>query len=174
MYTATYLSQITSLVSVTCLVLCVAQTVVLDSSVGTTRQACPGEMVTYTCTVRQGFLLEWIVEPFISRSDPVRLLLDTTPILSRLDCNNVTAVRCEDFDFVTTLTNTANPTVVSGTPLADMTSTLTFTATDSLNGTVVECRGSTASGFPINSSTFNLAGVFMLAIETWNLCSRDA
>ena len=64
----------------------------------------------------------------------------------------------EDFDFVATLTNTANPNVVSATALADMTSTLTITATARLNGTVVQCRGTTESGLPITNNTLSVAG----------------
>ena len=126
------------------------------------RQACPGEMVTYTCTVTQGFQLDWIVEPFLPISAQI-LFTSITPTGSRLNCSGVTAVQCEDFDFVTTLTATVNPNVVTGTTLADITSTLTFTAAARLNGTVVQCRGQTAVGFPINSSTLNVAGTcFML------------
>ena len=40
-----------------------AATVVLDF-----RQACSGEMLTYTCAVNQGFALDWIVEPFLNGS----------------------------------------------------------------------------------------------------------
>ena len=135
-----------------------AATVVLDSSVGM-RQACSGEMVTYTCTVNQGFALDWIVEPFLPTSARIQFT-STTPTGSRLDCNSVASVRCEDFDFMATLTNTANPTVVFATTLADMTSTLTFTATTRLNGTVVQCRGTTAAGFPITNTSLNVAGVY--------------
>ena len=125
-----------------------------------TRQVCPGEMVTYSCTVTQGFLLDWIVEPFLPTS--ARIQFTSTDTRRQLDCNNVPAVRCEDLNFVVTLTNTANPTVVSGTTLADMTSTLTFTATARLNGTVVQCRGSTEDAIPMNNSTVNVAGAAML------------
>ena len=101
-----------------------AQTVVLDSSVGM-RGACSGEMVTYTCTVNRGFQLDWIVEPFLPAE---RIQFTTTNTIGRrLNCSSVATVRCVDFDFVATLTNTANPTVVSGTTLADMTSPLAFT-----------------------------------------------
>ena len=137
-----------------------AATVVLDSSVGM-RQACSGETVTYTCTVTQGFLLEWVVEPFLPFSSRIQLR-STDTIMTRMDCSGVAAVRCEDFDFVATLIATANPTDVSGTTLADMTSTLTFTATARLNGTVVQCRGSTGDGFRTNSSILNVAGVVIL------------
>ena len=112
------------------------------------RQVCPGEMVTYTCTVRQGLALDWIVEPFFSGSTPLRFL-STTPTGSSQDCNGVAGVTCSDFNFVATLTD-VNP---------DMTSTLTFTATTRLNGIVVQCRGATAAGFPIVNSTLNVAGV---------------
>ena len=131
-------------------------TVVLNSSVGM-RQACPAKMVTYTCTVTQGFFLDWIVEPFLPASARI-LFRSTDTIGSRLDCNRVASVQCEDFDFVTTLTNTANPNVVMTTTLADMTSTLTFTAAARLNGTVVQCRGSTAAGFPLVNNSLNVAG----------------
>ena len=125
------------------------------------RGACPGEMVTYTCSVTQGFQLDWIFEPFLPTTAQI-LFTSTTSIGSRLDCNAVTSVRCEDFQFVATLTATVNPNVVMRTTLADMTSTLTFTATSRLNGTVVQCRGQTAVGFPINSSTVDVAGAPML------------
>ena len=127
-----------------------AQTVVLDSSVSM-RHACPGETVTYTCTVNLGLALDWIVEPFFSGSTPLRFL-STTPTGSSQDCSGVAAVNCNDFGFVATLTD-VNP---------DMTSTLTFTATTRLNRTVVQCRGATLDGFQLTNSTLNVAGEFVL------------
>jgi len=125
--------------------------------------ACPGERVTYTCTVNQGFFLDWIVEPFLPTSAHIQFP-STDSIGSSLDCNNT--VQCEDFDFVAILTNTANPTVVhvSGTTLADMT-TLTFPATAGLNGTVVQCRGSTETEFPIVNRTLNVTGMLVFACD---------
>jgi len=122
------------------------------------RQACPGEMMTYTCTVTQGFLLDWIIEPFISGSTRIRFALGSTPLGRSVDCNGVSPPQCSNISFVATFTNTANPM----NALADMTSTLTITTTVRLNGTVVQCRGTTADGFPINSSTVNVAGTSML------------
>ena len=81
------------------------------------RGACPGETVTYNCTVTQGFQLDWIVEPFLPTSARVQFT-SVAPIGSRLDCSAVAAVQCEDFEFVATLTATANPTVVMRTTLA--------------------------------------------------------
>ena len=108
------------------------------------RQACPGEMVTYTCTVNQRVVLDWIVEPFISGSDLIRF-----PTISTsgeiVNCNDVVAVQCEHFNFVATLTNHM-------IAMVDITSMLTFTATARLDGTVVQCRGLTADAVPIQSN----------------------
>ena len=134
-----------------------AAAVVLDSSV-----ACPGGMVTYTCTVRQGAVLDWIVEPFLPASARIQLLLSTASTGSSFDCSSVSTVQCTDLNFVTTLTNTANPMTVMSATVADMTSTLVFTATARLNGTVVQCRGTTADGFPIMNLTLNVAGTSRL------------
>ena len=126
-----------------------------------TRHACPGETVTYTCTVRQGFLLDWIVEPFILLTTGIQFR-SANNVERSFDCNDVAAVQCEDFNFVATLTATVNPTVVMRTTLADMTSTLAFTAAARLNGTVVQCRGSTENATPMNSSILNVTGVSIL------------
>ena len=87
-------------------------TVVLDFSVGM-RGACPREMVTYTCTVNQGFVLEWVVldwiiEPFVSIADPIRFVLDSTPVGRSVDCNGVTPPQCSNITFVATFTITTN------------------------------------------------------------------
>ena len=76
----------------------------------------------------------------------------------KLDCNDIATLQCEDLNFVATLTNIANRMA----SVADMTSTLTFTATSRLNGTLVQCRGVTADATPMNSSTLKVAGVPML------------
>ena len=121
-------------------------------------------MVTYTCTVTQGLALEWIVEPYLSGSTRIRFL-NTAAIGTKEDCNDVTAVNCTDLDFVATLTNLANPTAATGGTIADMTSTLTFTATIGLNGTVVQCRRRTADGsMTMASSTLNIAGVSVVEV----------
>ena len=151
--------QVTLFCCQLCLVL-YAATVVLNSSLGM-RQACPGEMVTYNCTVNQGFRLEWAVGSFISFNTGIQFT-STNTIGTSFDCSGVTAVRCEDLNFLATLTDTSNSTVVMRTTLADMTSTLALTATARLNGTVVQCRGSTADATPINSSILNVAGVSIL------------
>ena len=72
--------------------------------------------------------------------------------------------QCSNISFVATFTNTANRMTTATGPLADMTSTLTITAVTRLNETVVQCRGSTAVGFPINSSTVNVAGTAIMHV----------
>ena len=87
----------------------------------------------------------------ISGNDTI-LFLSTTPTGRSMNCNDVAAVQCADFNFVATFTNTANYTTVTSTLLADMTSTL-------LSGTVVQCKGETADGtMIIANSTLNVAG----------------
>ena len=133
-----------------------AATVVLDSSVGM-RQACPGETVTYTCTVIEGTFLDWIVEPFINDSDPVRFSTAATAGTS-FDCSGVAAVQCAEFNFVATLTSITNSMAI----LENFTSTLTFTATARLNTTVVQCRGTVDPMPVISSSTLYVAGISLL------------
>ena len=133
-----------------------AATVALNSSVGM-RGTCPGEMVTYTCTVNQGTALDWIVEPFIIDSDPVRFTTAATTGTS-YDCSGVVTVQCAEFNFVATLTTITNSMAI----LENFTSTLAFTATSRLNRTVVQCRG-TVDPMPIISrSTLYLAGISLL------------
>ena len=122
------------------------------------RQACPGDTVTYTCTVSQGTALGWIVEPFIIDSDPVRFTTAATTGTS-FDCSGVAAVQCAEFNFVTTLTNITN----SMAPLENFTSTLTFTATAGLNGTVVQCRGTVDPMPIISNNTLYVAGTSLLS-----------
>ena len=81
--------------------------------------ACPGKVVTYTCTVRQEAVLDWIVEPFLPASACIQFLT-TRPIRSSLDCNDTSTLQCADLDFVATLTNFTNPTTVPGGTVADI------------------------------------------------------
>ena len=129
-----------------------AATVILDSSVGT-RQACPGETVSYTYTVIEGTFLDWIVEPFIDDSDPVRFSTAATTGTS-YDCSGAAAVQCAEFNFVATLTNITNSIAI----LENFTST----ATSRLNKTVVQCRGTVDPIPVISSSTLYVAGISLL------------
>ena len=83
-----------------------------------------------------------------------------------MNCNNVGSVRCADLNFVATLTNTANHMTVNvqgaTAMVADMNSTLTMSASTTLNGRVVQCRETTENGSKIiDSTTLSFSGTMM-------------
>ena len=128
-------------------------TITLSSTLNGRQAACLGEVVTYTCNVNQGFVLGWTAAP---------VLVDATFVAFRpsdsgmLGCGNVSSpVQCNEFDFQAILTSVGT---VSMNGAADMTSDFRFTARDGLNGTVVECTGTTSPPTPSESHTFTVAG----------------
>ena len=99
----------------------------------------------------QTFLIGWGAAPVLDAA-----LVQFAPTNSRiLGCRNVTAIQCDDFDFLATLTSVGT---VDMTGAADMTSTFRFTARAGLNGTVVECSGTTSPPIPSESHMFTVAG----------------
>ena len=116
--------------------------------------ACPGEVVTYTCSVTQTTNLDWTAEPFVPSSSIVRFVVGTHNEQATQSCGDFPSIQCTDIDFQATLTS-----VGPGTSVADLTSTFMFTAAARLNGTVVLCSGSTAGGVLTERETFNIAGV---------------
>jgi len=96
-------------------------------------EACPGEVVTYTCTVTQTTILDWTAEPFVPSSSSVRFAVGTHNEQATQSCNDFPSIQCTDIDFLATLTS-VGPVLMS---VADLTSTFMFTATARLNGTVV-------------------------------------
>ena len=122
----------------------------LSSTLDGRQAACPGEVVTYTCNVTQGFLIGWGATPVLDAA-----LVQFAPTDSRiLGCSNVTAIQCDDFDFQATLTSVGP--VQNGQ--ADMTSIFRFTARPRLNGTVVECTRTTSPSTPPANHTLIIAG----------------
>ena len=99
-------------------------TVTLTSTLEGRQAACPGEVVTYTCTVPRTTVVSWIALPDIDGVD----YFPRSPLGQQ-------TIR----DFQLALTNKVpdpnNPA------LADLTTTLTVTATLARNGTVVQCCG---------------------------------
>ena len=123
----------------------------LSSTLDGRQAACPGEVVTYTCNVTQGFLIGWGATPVLDAA-----LVQFAPSDPRiLGCSNVTAIQCGDFDFQATLTSVGTVSMIGA---ADMTSTFRFTARAGLNGRVVECTGTTSPPTPSESYTFTVAG----------------
>ena len=101
-------------------------TITLTSTLNGRQTACPGEVVTYTCTVLRTTVVSWFALPDI---DGVGYFANGGPFGQQ-----VTG------DFQLTLTNRV-PDAVNPERLADLTTTLTVTATAGHNGTVVQCRG---------------------------------
>ena len=97
-------------------------TITLTSTLDGRQTACPGEVVTYTCTVLRTAVITWVASPGINRVD----YYPRDQIGQRVVG-----------DFQIALTSN----VRNGTGLADLTTTLTVTATLARNGTVVQCRG---------------------------------
>ena len=100
----------------------------------------------------QGFALSWTAAPVLV--DNTLVVFVPSDQRRMLGCSNVSSIQCADFDFQTTLMSVGP--VQSGA--ADMTSTFRFTARAGLNGTVVECRGTTSPPTPSESHTFTIAG----------------
>ena len=111
--------------------------------------------MTFTCTVIQAFLIDWTAEPFIGESYRLQFS-HRTPAEDRvIDCSDNSTVPCVDLDYRATLTSVGP--VQNG--FADMTSTFSFTASARVNGTVVQCRGSTATGVQMVNCTLIVAGM---------------
>ena len=143
-----------------CIVLCVA-TVTLTPILDGRQAACSGEVVTYTCTVTQAVTLDWTAETFIMDSNRLQFT-STTPAGNRaLACSDSTStVQCADFDYQAILTSVGP--VQNG--FADMTSTFRLTASARVNGTVVQCRGSTATGIEVASSNLIVTGMVHISL----------
>ena len=127
----------------------------LTSSVDGRRTACPGEGVTYTCTVTERLILEWIAEPFIMPSNRLQFSSTASPEDRVLACSDPTSpVQCSDFDYQATLTSVGT----IRNRFADMTSTFRFTASARVNGTVLQCRGLTATEDQMARQTLYVTG----------------
>ena len=100
----------------------------------------------------QGFTIGWTAAPLLVDATFARF----TPSGPRLvGCSNASSpVQCADFDFQSILTSVGP--VQSGA--ADMTSTFRFTVRAGLNGTVVDCIGTTSPPTPSESHTLTVVG----------------
>ena len=103
----------------------------------------------------QAVLIEWTAEPFINETNCLQFSRSITAEDRVIDCSDSSTVPCADLDYQATLTSVGP--VQNG--FADMTSTFRFTASARVNGTVVQCRGSTATGVQRANSTLNVTGV---------------
>ena len=130
-------------------------TITLTSTLNGRQGACPREVVTYTCTVIQGSILEWTAEPFLSATE--LRFTPTTPANSRMvDCDDYVNIQCTVFDFQSTVSIT---NINAGMTLAELTSTFRFTARAEINGTVVRCRVVDVNGVAAQNETLKAVGM---------------
>ena len=99
--------------------------VTLTSTLDGRQVACPGETVTYTCIALRTTVVTWFVLPDID--------VDYFPTSS---VGGQRVIRGFQLALTGNVPDPTNPTTI-----ADLTITLTVTATAGRNGTVVECRG---------------------------------
>ena len=97
----------------------------LTSTLDGRQTTCLGEVMTYTCTVLRTSSITWFALPDINGAG----YFPNSPLGQQ-------TIR----GFQLALTNRI-PDPLNPTTIADLTTTLTFTATLARNGTVVECRG---------------------------------
>ena len=103
--------------------------------------------------MNQGFVLDWTAAPLLVDATFARF---TPSGPSLVGCSNASSpVQCVDFDFEATLTS-VGPLDMRGA--ADMTSTFRFTVRAGLNGTVVDCIGTTSPPTPSESHTLTVVG----------------
>ena len=138
-----------------CSIYYITATTALTSTLDERQTACPGEVVTYTCSVTQAVLLDWTAEPFINETNRLQFSFSTSAEDRVINCSDIFTVPCARLDYRATLTSVGP--AQSG--FADMSSTFRFTASARVNGAVVQCRGSTATGVQTANSTLSVTGV---------------
>jgi len=130
-------------------------TVTLTSNVDGRQAACPGEVVTYTCTVIQGAVITWTAAPVLVGT-VVRFRSTSPPDEWQLSCSDTSSpVPCTDLDYQATLTSVGT---LDMNGAANLTSTFRLTATAELNGTVVQCSAVTATTTPPATQTLVTVG----------------
>ena len=103
----------------------------------------------------QAILIEWTAEPFIDERNRLQFSRSTPAEDRIIDCSDNSTVPCADLGYQATLTSVGP----AQGGFADMTSTFRFTASARVNGTVVECRGSTGTGVQTANSTLSVTGM---------------
>ena len=125
-----------------------AQTVTLTSSVEQDgrQAACLREVVTFTCMVTEELRLQWIAEPFIPQSNPIRYAASASVGETMVDMSGKFRA------------NITSATQNGG--FADLTSELTvnISVPEALNGTVIQCSGQFST---MMSKTLIIAGTCM-------------
>ena len=122
--------------------------VTLTSNLGERQTACPGEMVTYTCTALRTAVISWVALPDIDVD-----YFPNSPIGQQV---------IGDFQIALT-SRVSDP--INPTTLADLTITLTANTTLAQNGTVVQCRGDNPS--KRMSLVLTVASEYSIVSKSW-------
>ena len=123
----------------------------LTSTLDGRQTACPGKLVTYTCIALRTTVVTWFVLPDID--------VDYFPASSL----GQRVIRGFQLALTGNVPDPNNPTTI-----ADLTISLTVTATVGRNGTVVECRGDDPS--ERMSQTLNVASEHSMVYVCMYVC----
>ena len=115
--------------------------------------ASPGQEVNYTCTLTEAALIRWTAPPVFT-TNRVRFLPNDNQRM--LSCSDFSTINCTDLDFRAALTSVGQ---IDMNGRANLTSTFRFPATVTLNGTVVQCSGSNATGTEMANQTLIVEGM---------------
>ena len=116
--------------------------ITLISSLDGAQAACPGEVVTYTCTALRTNAIEWTVTPGV-------------PSAVFFQDGSITERAIGDFHLALT------SRVPNGTGTSDLTSTLIVNTTASQNGTLIQCvSGNGKAKLELRVATSKLCKLF--------------
>ena len=114
--------------------------------------ACPNETVTYTCHDSQVKITQWVVDPFIPRSDPMTFAASESVSAAGSHSMNRPPV-------LATLTSVINKTCNNDSGCtADINTTLTVNTTEVENKTNITCTTQRGISFSSNSTHLYIAG----------------
>ena len=111
--------------------------------------SCPNETVTYTCHDSQVKVIQWIVEPYIPKGDPITFSADQSDATDGSAPVNRTPT-------VATLASVTNRSEESG--MADMTTTLAVNSSEVENKTYINCTTQRGIEFSSSATYLYIAG----------------
>ena len=112
--------------------------------------ACPNETVTYTCHDNQVKIIQWIVEPYIPKSDPITFIASVS-VSSEHSESRKHALATLTSVIITACNNVSGCT-------ADMTTNLTVNTAEVENKTNITCTTQRGIDFSSNSAYLYKAG----------------
>ena len=107
--------------------------------------ACPNEIVNFTCTGHQVNAIQWIAEPYLSKEDPIKYIVELIQTQENVTTRD---------HFTANLIDVTNKVGAE----ADVTTTLTVLPTALLNKTNITCQTTVGSRHYVNSTVLYIAG----------------